>query len=261
MRSRTSWQIQKSVFFALFIRELKTRFGGYRLGILWALIEPIAHIFVLTILFGLIREQDGFYGVPFAMFFASGIISFFIFQKIIQVSINSIRINLGLFSYRQVKPFDAILIRSFLELIIIFSTAIFLIWFGAWFLNFNSSPSDPLKVLLIILLLFLFSLGAGFFVSVIGVLYEEASQLINIFMRPLYFVSGIFFPLEIMPKEYHIYLLWNPLLHAVEQFRAAWFSNYPAGETSLTYILIWSLSILLIGLAYYRKNRTRVLMS
>ena len=60
MQFRNSWQIQRAVFLALFIRELKTRFGKYRLGFFWAMIEPIVHILVLTILFSLLRDRGDF---------------------------------------------------------------------------------------------------------------------------------------------------------------------------------------------------------
>ena len=260
MKYRSNWQIQKFVFYALFIREFKTRFGGFRLGVFWALLEPIAHILVLTTLFSLM-QRGGFFGVPFPVFFATGVLTFFIFQKIVSVSIASIKSNMGLFSYRQVKPFDAIVVRATLELLVIISVMIFTTWLGIWVFNYECLPKNPLVVVFIIFGLFLLSLGLGFFSAVIGVKYPEAAQLINIIMRPLYFISGIFFPLEFMPKEYHIYLLWNPILHAVEQFRAAWINGYPPGDTSLIFLYMWALPLFFLGLAYCFNNRTKVLMS
>ena len=112
MDKRSSWQIQKAVFHALAIRELKTRFGGYRLGYFWAVFEPLSHILVLSGLFSLIREDRDFYNAPFPVFFATGILSFFVFQKLVMTSQNSIKANLGLFGFRQVKPFDAIVVRG-----------------------------------------------------------------------------------------------------------------------------------------------------
>ena len=63
------------------------------------------------------------------------------------------------------------------------------------------------------------------------------------------------------PEDYHVYLLWNPLLHGVEQLRAGWFSDYPADGTNIFYLFLWALPIFFFGLAFYRNNRTRVLMS
>lgn len=260
MEIRTHWQIQKAVFHALLIRELRTRFGRYRLGYLWAILEPLSHVVVLSTLFSLIRSESGFYDAPFPVFFATGVLSYFFFQKVVLTSLNSIKVNLGLFGFRQVKPFDAIVVRAFIEGGILLSTIIVLAWLGAWFFNLPTIPADPLKALVILFLLFMFGLGVGFFAAIIGTMHEEWGQLINLSMRPLYILSGIFFPLAALPEKYHAYLLWNPLLHAVEQFRAAWIAGYPADKTSIMYVVAWCLPALLLGLNYYRNNRTRVLM-
>ena len=261
MRSRNIWQIQTAVLYALFIREIQTRFGNFRLGIFWAFLEPISHILVLTILFTLLRGRDGFYGIPFALFFAAGVISFFIFQKTVLNSISSIKVNMGLFAYRQVKPLDTIIVRAFLELFVLITVAVFLIWLGSWVFGFEAFPDNLLKALTIILLIFILALGTSFCTAVIGVKYPESSQLIGMLMRPLYFTSGVFFPLEFIPQNLHVYLLWNPMLHGLEQFRSACFNTYPSYSTSLIYLSAWSITVFLLGLAYYRKNRINVLTS
>ena len=102
---------------------------------------------------------------------------------------------------------------------------------------------------------------AGFFVAVIAVLHPEWVQLVDIFIRPLYFISGIFFPLSSMPEQVQPYLLWNPLLHGVEQFRSAWVLGYEAGATNIGFLAQASLLILVLGFMYFRANRFRVLTS
>ena len=261
MKSRNSWKIQRVVFYALFIRELKTRFGGYRLGVFWAIFEPVTHILVLTLLFTIIRDRQGWFGIPFPLFFATGVLSFFLFQKIVLRSMTSITASMGLFAYKQVKPFDAVIVRGFLEGFVILLTMIILSWVGAWFFNFETMPHNPLYVLLIIVLLIMMGLGIGFITAVIGVKYPEASQLVGLILRPLYFIPGVIFPIPAMPEEFRSYLLWNPLLHGVEQFRVGWFQDYPAVDTSFNYIFLSALLFFFFGLTYYHANRTRVLIS
>lgn len=261
MQARTSWQIQKAVFFALFRRELQTRFGGYRLGYFWALIEPLSHIIMLSALFSLIRSDNEIYRAPFPVFFALGILSFFIFQKIAVNGQNSIRVNLGLFCYRQVKPFDSIVVRAFIDFCVYLLAILFLALLGGWFFEYQVMPVDPLKSLLVLMLLFTLGLGVSFFTAVIAVLYEEWSQFIGIALRPMYFISGIFFPLAALPERLHVYLLWNPILHGVEALRGAWIVGYPAEKVSILYLAAWSLIILFLGMSYYRSNRVNVLMS
>ncbi len=255
---RTPWQVQLAVWSALYKREMKTRFGVYRLGYLWALIEPVSHILVLTFIFSFIA-REGYQNVPFASFFAAGIIPFFIFQKTIVASTNAIIPNKGLFIYRQVKPLDTVVVRSLIELLTGAASLIFLAWLGAWFFGYDTIPVRPMELASILLLLFLGSLGLAMICAVIGARWEEAAKIIPTLLRPLYFISGIFMPLQALPQDLHIYVLWNPLLHAIEQIRAAAFSGYDPGKTSLIYLLCWAFLSLLVGLWYFHLNRTRVL--
>lgn len=45
------WRVQVRVISALVRRETRAHFGEYRLGYLWAIIEPGAHLGALMILF------------------------------------------------------------------------------------------------------------------------------------------------------------------------------------------------------------------
>jgi capsular polysaccharide transport system permease protein len=112
---------------------------------------------------------------------------------------------------------------------------------------------------LVLLILIIFGVGIGLIVAVIGGISEELSQLVPSIMRPLYFLSGVFFPLEAIPKQFHYYLLWNPMLHGVEQFRIAFIEGYPSANTSLYYVALWAISSLFFGLLLYRSNAVRVM--
>ncbi len=67
MVNRSSLEVQKSVLFALLMRELKTRFGR-NLGYAWALLEPTAPVLVLTAIFSYILKRT-FPGIVFPGFF------------------------------------------------------------------------------------------------------------------------------------------------------------------------------------------------
>ena len=260
MQKRSSWQIQKAVFFALFVRELQTRFGKYRLGYLWALIEPLSHIIVLSVLFSFI-SREGVGGIPFPLFFGTGILTFFAFQSLVLTSINSITSNRGLLGYRQVKSSDTIITRSLLELTILIAVMFVLAFIGGWFLNYSVIPHDPLRALLVFLVMGVFGLGVGFLSAVIGALHEEWAKFITHIIRPLYFISGVMFPIQAIPEQYHHYLLWNPLLHGLEEFRSAYFQDYPQVDTSLSYVAIWALLALFCGLWYHRYKRLAVIVA
>ena len=58
---RSPFKMTLNVHRALVLRELKTRFGHFRLGYLWIFAEPIAHVAVLSAVFGVrsITTSDG----------------------------------------------------------------------------------------------------------------------------------------------------------------------------------------------------------
>ncbi len=45
--ARSGFEVQKVTVEALFLREIRTRFGKFRLGYLWAILEPSAHLLIL----------------------------------------------------------------------------------------------------------------------------------------------------------------------------------------------------------------------
>ena len=73
-----------NVIYALFFRELKTRFGkNRRLGYIWLVSEPMAQIVLITSILSLIREYQHQImpsGMSAFMFLAVGIIPFFTFR-------------------------------------------------------------------------------------------------------------------------------------------------------------------------------------
>ena len=103
LRKRTAWDIQRAVFLALFVRELKTRFGGRWLGVFWVLLEPTAHLAMLLVIFAFIRHRL-LPGLEFPVFLLTGLVPFFVFRNLTLRGMDSVDSNRGLFGYRQVKP-------------------------------------------------------------------------------------------------------------------------------------------------------------
>ena len=73
--------IQCRVVHALVMRDVKSRYGGRRLGFLWALIEPLMMIGVFIGLFHLMgRSSQG--GIAAPLFFVTAFAPFFMFRDI-----------------------------------------------------------------------------------------------------------------------------------------------------------------------------------
>ncbi|MDA8491797.1 ABC transporter permease, partial [Kluyvera sp. Awk 3] len=164
--ARSGLEVQQAVIKALFMREIKTRFGKYRLGYLWAVLEPAAHLMVLVGTLGYVMHKT-MPDISFPVFLVNGIIPFFIFSNITNRSISAIEANQGLFNYRPVKPIDTLISRAALE-IIIYALVFILLMFTLALLGESFTSKNIVGLFLIWFLLFVFSCGIGLIFMVVS---------------------------------------------------------------------------------------------
>lgn len=256
--SRSPWQIQKSVVFALFLRELKTRFGSYKFGYVWLLLEPMAHIVVMSLIFSYARDR-ALFGIDFAVFIVTGIVPFLMFKNIALRVMDGVDANRALFAYRQIKPMDTFIARTLLDAFLGLTVAALILLGMAW-VGLDVPFRDPFTLILMMAILVLTGLGLGMVLCVIGHYLPEAKTLIRLIFLPLYLLSGVIFPIAVVPHEYLPLLLWNPLLHAIELVRGAFFDSYRVvPDISLLFVVMTTLALLFLGLAWYRSKRHQLL--
>lgn len=256
MRKRTSWQIQKSVVFALLMREMKTRFGSYRLSYAWAVLEPLAHVAVFAIIFGYIIGRT-IPGVNYPLFIITGIMPWLMFTNMLNRGMHAISANKALFNYRQLRPLDTIAARMLLEGLIHVGTFAFLLLL-AWWTGIEFRIHEPLRIIAAFGLLFALSVGLALPMCYVATLYPELAKVVPMIMRPLYFMSGIFFSLTLVPMEYHAYLDWNPVLQSSEMIRSAIFTNIQTFEDP-SYLVMIAIPLLAFGLSFFRHTSRRLL--
>jgi capsular polysaccharide transport system permease protein len=255
---RTPWEIQRAVLFALLQREMKARFEGRWLGAFWVLLEPIAHLSYMMVLYGVIRGRV-MPGVPFVMFLLTGIVPFIMFRSVSLRVMGSVDGSRGLFGYRQVKPIDPIIARAALD-VLLYSLVfvIFLAVFG-WF-GLKWIPDHPLEVIASIAVLILFGFGLGLLFVVLTDDFPKVRVFIRLAYLPLYLISGVIFPTTSLPQEARDWMLWNPLLHVMEDIHGSFFNEYePIPEASLAYPSAVALITLATAFALYRLRHKRLL--
>ncbi|EOR03431.1 ABC transporter permease [Acinetobacter sp. ANC 3926] len=256
LKPRGGLQVMYAAVRALFLRELQTRFGQFRLGYLWILLEPALHIGFLLLLFG--RISHTIPGMDFEVFLVNGIIPFFLFRTTVIQSLSAVQANKGLFSYRPVKPIDTLLARCFLELFLYFIAYLFfsaiLLWFG-FTISFEAIPT----LLGYWFLLFIFSFSLSLVFMVVGDISQELNKFIPMLFLILYFLSAVIYSIHLIPTEYQQYLLWNPIIHLLELMRHAIAPSYPLVQgISLNYVVEWIIGSLFLGLLLYKRFEQRM---
>jgi capsular polysaccharide transport system permease protein len=257
-RLRTPLEVTLAVWRALFLREAVARVSKERLAWLWLLLEPIGHIAILVVIRVVIRQRV-IAGADAVLFYVLGVLAFFMPRNMILRSFDAVAQSSQLYAHRQIKPVDAVLVRAAIEGLV--SALLFAIMLGGLaLLGTDVAPDDPMRVLAALGALWLAGLGLGLINSVIGELLPDVGRMLRVLLTPLYILSGVMYPTVIVPHPLRDWLLYNPLLHAVEALRAAWMRGYrvPA-EISLSYTMAFAIVAVFLGLALQVRFRTRLI--
>lgn len=248
---RTPFQIQRDVIYALLLRELASRFGKSRGGFIWVLLEPVAHLLVPILIFSFIRNRM-VPGVEYAVFLFYGFLPFLLFKAICLQIVDGVNAAHGLLSYRQVLLMDVFVSKAMAHCVI--QAVVFLIVFtGLWMLGFNVLPKGPVELAGVLVLTVVLAFGLGVLLAALASLIPDARPIVHVMFMPLYFISGILFPISRFSDEWVRLLAINPVLHLVELSRVAGVEGYePMKYLSLTYPVALALIATAIGLMLYR---------
>jgi capsular polysaccharide transport system permease protein len=249
--SRSHFQIQRDVIYALLLRELASRFGKSRGGFLWVLVEPIAHLVVPILIFGFLRNRL-MPGVEYPVFLVYGFLPFLLFKAICLQVVDGVNTALGLLSYRQVLLMDVFVSKALAHCVV--QTVVFIIVLsGLGLLGFDVLPGRPVELAGVLALTAVLAFGLGVVFAALTSLIPDTRPVIHVMFMPLYFVSGILFPVTRFPDEWVRWMAINPVLHVVELSRTMAVDGYvPMKYMSLTYPLALALVATLLGLMLYR---------
>ncbi|MCE8009747.1 MAG: ABC transporter permease [Aestuariivita sp.] len=238
--------------FALMLREMATTYGRSVMGYLWALIEPVAALALLSIVFALVLRSPSL-GSNFPLFYASGYLMFQIYMIVGNKVASAVQFSRPLLEYPAVTPLDAILARFMLNMltqmmvIYIVLTGIIVIYDLKLILDLSS-------ILLALLMAGALTLGIGTMNCYLFVAFPAYVQVWAIANRPMFIISCIFFLFEDIPQQFRDFLWYNPLVHIVGMMRRGIYATYEANYISVTYVMGLSLLFFLIGLMLLRRH-------
>src|SRR5687768_8047561 len=111
---RRSLSIQRRVVWALFLREIMTRFGRHNIGFFWLFVEPMMFTLGVTALWTAAQAVHGS-DLPIAAFAITGYSSVLLWRNMPSRTIGAMGPNLSLLYHRNVRPLDIYYSRLMLE--------------------------------------------------------------------------------------------------------------------------------------------------
>ncbi len=242
---------------ALVLREMATTYGRSPGGYIWAVIEPIGGLAIMTLAFSMAFAAPAL-GNNFPLFYATGFLPFMMYSDLSVKISQSIRFSHALLFYPSVTYLDAIIGRFLLNgltHIMVFYVLMYgiMTFYGTGnILNYPAIVNSLCMALSI-------GLGVGIFNCFVLSRYPLWDRLWAIINRPLFIISSIFFLLESLPEPFRGYLWYNPLVHVIGEMRRGFYATYDATWVSPMFVYGTSMGFGLVGLIFLGRYHREIL--
>lgn len=242
---------------ALMLREMATTNGRTPGGYLWAVLEPVAGIALLSAIFSVAFRNPAL-GTNFPLFFATGMIPFVLFSTVSAKLAQAINFSKPLLAYPSVTFLDAILARFILNTLTEIMVA-YIVFTGILLIFETRVIIDIPTIAMSLVLAAALSLGVGTLNCFLFTRFPIWQQAWSILMRPMFIISGVFLLYDHLPRLVQEWLWYNPLIHVVGLARRGFYITYDAPYVSVGYVLGFSAVCFVLGLVLLRRYQHALL--
>ncbi|MEQ9451359.1 MAG: ABC transporter permease [Pseudomonadales bacterium] len=224
-------------------REIQTAYKGSFFGFMWLIIQPVMLLSIYGFVFGFVLQArfggDENSEVSYALSLYLGLIVFFVFSESLTRAPSLVTGNVN-FVKKVVFPVEilpiVVLVGSVFR-----ATVSFCVWLLCFLAVYGLPPITIFLVPLLFIPLCAFSLSIAWFFSALGVYFRDLAQTVGILSTATLFLSGIFYPLSLIPEEYRGLLYLSPVTSLVEQMRLV--AIYGESIPVETYLLVTGISL------------------
>ena len=236
-------------------RDFYLRNTGSALGVLWALIVPVAQLSVLSFTFGSIIRIDI---EDYPAFVFSALLPWTWFTNSLS-SAGTLFFNHRDLVRRPAFPPGALIIVNTLSHLITFLLSLPLLylllgWYGRFI------PWDPLALLTLLAVQGALTIGLSFMIATWNVFYRDIAQLVGICLSLLFFLTPIFYR-PLVANEYLALLVLNPMVPLINGYRAVLFEGASPAWSSLAQTVAFSVAAYIVGYWTYRHLASDVVDS
>ena len=242
---------------ALMLREMATTYGASPGGYVWAILQPIGMLIILSFAFSLVMRSPSL-GTSFILFYATGYMPYVLYVEIASKTGASLNYARALLAYPSVTWADAVLARFFLNTITN-ATVFIIVMTGILWFEESRTVLNPVPVVTAVAMAALLGLGVGLCNAIIGGLFPVWTNVWRIVTRPLFLASAVIYIYEDLPPLAQDVLWFNPIVHVTGWSRTGFFPTYEASYVSLTYGFGLALVLIFLGLVFMRAHYTTVL--
>jgi lipopolysaccharide transport system permease protein len=249
------------LLWTLLRREIRVRYKGSALGLVWSLVYPLSMMLVYTLLFSVLWKAAR--NIPhYPLFVLVGLGVWGFFQSAVQLGSGSLLGNAALITKiwfpRELIPAASVLAQT-TSLAVVFAVLIPL--------NLAFVPETARTLALVIpfvAALICLALGFAWLLSVANVFFRDVEHLLAVIFLPWFFLTPILYGLDQLPAAaQHRWLIdlmryGNPVTPYVEGIRAVTLQATVPGTALLIYIFAVGPGLAVIGLRVLQRYEDRL---
>jgi lipopolysaccharide transport system permease protein len=235
---------------ALVVRDLKARYRGSTLGLLWTLLNPLLHMAIYALVFSVyIRNEMERYPA----FLLCGILPWIWFSSALLMGTTAIIEGGGMlkkvFFPPQVLPTVTVIatfINFLLSLPLLFGM---LLLFGVTF------GWSLLALPLIMAVQFALTLGLTLIISAVSVRYRDIPPILGHVLTFWFFLTPIIYPVSSVPERFRALLSLNPVTPFFVAYQEALLYNRLVSWEAFGVMVCLGAAVLLVGVFVFERLR------
>ncbi|WP_338241704.1 ABC transporter permease [Aurantiacibacter hainanensis] len=209
---------------AIIMREVGSRYTGDALGYLWAYIVPLTWIGVIYILFIVLGRRIPI-DTDIGSFICSGVVPYLCARYAVNAILRARTAYRHILSFPSVSP--NLVGGSVFLLELGNSVLVFLILLLLNFVIFGFfEMHDPVLAMWGFFLAVSSGGAFGYMMASLSTIVPALTRATPIFLRPFFYISGVFYTANELPPAVRDWLSWNPLFHGIEVLRNGLFEGY-----------------------------------
>ncbi|MBL6749550.1 MAG: ABC transporter permease [Nevskia sp.] len=253
-RGRNPLLAQWQVLSALVRRESESRHGRrFNFGFALGMLEPLIIIGAICLLFWLINHPP-IYGSSMVLFVATGVFPVYLFIHTagkVHEPLQSAHLG----RYTLELPIDNVVAHATLHALSSAAVAIAFFCILYFIGERQASPYEPGRALAALLMIYALGVGMGLFNAVLGRVLPIWGLAWPALSRASVHFSAIYYVVDSLPPRIRGWFALNPILHAVNWFRTAFYPFYPTLTLNPGYLGWCVLATLTVGLCLERRFR------
>ena len=232
-------------------RDIKVRYKQTLLGVLWAVLQPLATMIVFTIFFGRLAGLESDVQGPYALFAYTGLLVWLFFANSVVNASQSLVANTNLVTKVYFPRLYVPLAATFAALV---DYGIALLLLFALMLYYGVAPDAEFFALPLVLpVAFLTASGVGMLLAAVNVEYRDVRHATPFLIQLWLFVTPVIYPVTIVPEKWSWLLFLNPMSGIVHVHRAVLDPNTQADWGALATSLLASVVVFFAGAFTFKR--------